>query len=125
MGSVDGARGGRDWECGTDRRPTPQRRFGLEGATERIKPIFHIHQTGTSRGGAHVKSASIVGDLDPNMTRVLMQAHSDVRRGRVLLHILECFQGAEVESCFGLLRVPTDAIGIYAHRARCFACLRA
>lgn len=84
-------------------------------ATDGVEPIRHVGQAGTLGRGGDIESRAVILDLDQQFTVPLTE--TDHRPGgvRVLLDVLERFETAEVDSCFRLLRVPADAVGVNLH----------
>ena len=96
------------WHRRSERRSASRGRCKMQTAPEGVEPVLHVRQAGAPRSGHHVESAAIIDDVDINLLAFPAQAHLDCRRRCVLRHVLECFQGAEVESCFDLLWVAAD-----------------
>jgi hypothetical protein len=47
----------------------------MQRASEGVQAVFHVGQPCAAGGSGHIEAASIVGNLDKQLIRILMQPH--------------------------------------------------
>src|SRR5258708_29744823 len=93
----------------------PQRKIGPQSravagcgaqcqfSAERVEPVFHVQEAGTSGLGPGVETDAVVLDLEAQAAVVLAQPECGCRRSGVFLDVLHGLQAAEVDRGFDVL----------------------
>ena len=112
--ATSGPRSGSTRSRSSQHRP----RSDLQPPAECLEAVGHPLQSGAAGDRGRVESGAIVGhdERQPAVRRI--EAHVRRRRRRVLRHVLEGLETAEVRGGLDLLPVPLDPVRMHLHRDR-------